>query len=91
MTKKNEFEIRLDVIKHTSKMLLEMAQIDFEKLSPQDEQEMLKDYEEIAGHIFDSLMFKPSNSEDGINFSANFTIIEPAEYIKNFLVDNPDE
>jgi hypothetical protein len=90
MAKKNEFEVRLGVIKHISKMMLEMAYVDFDKLSPQEEQEMLEDYEEVAGHLLDSMMFKPSDSEDGVSFSANFTIIEPEEYITNFLKENAD-
>ena len=90
MTKQNEFEVRLSVIKHISKMMLEMAFVEFDKLTPQEEQEMLEDYEEVAGHLLDSMMFKPTNSEDGVSFSANFTIIEPEEYIKNFLKENED-
>lgn len=90
MTKKNEFEVRLSVIKHMSQMLLEMADVDFDTLPKQEEQEMLEDFEEVAGHLLDSLGFKPSNSEDGVNFTANFTVIAPEEYITNFLEDNEE-
>ena len=85
MSKKNEFEIRLSVIGHMSKMLLEMSEVDFSKLSKQDEQIMLEDFEEISGHLLDSLGFKPKNSENGVDFTADFTIIDPEEYIQNFL------
>lgn len=88
MSKKNEFEVRLSVIKHMSKMLLEMSEVDFSKLSKQDEEMMLEDFEEIAGHLLDSLNFKPQNSENGVDFAANFTIIDPEEYIQNFLKDS---
>lgn len=88
MSKKNEFEVRLSVIKHMSKMLLEMSEVDFSKLSKQDEEMMLEDFEEIAGHLLDSLGFKPQNSENGVDFAANFTIIDPEEYIQNFLKDS---
>lgn len=90
MTKQNEFEVRLSVIKHMSLMLLEMADVEFEELSKEEEQEMLEDFEEVAGHLLDALGFKPSESQDGVNFTANFTIIEPEEYITNFLENNED-
>lgn len=90
MTKQNEFEVRLSVIKHMSLMLLEMADVEFEELSKQEEQEMLEDFEEVAGHLLDALGFKPSESQDGVNFTANFTIIDPEEYITNFLENNED-
>ena len=90
MTKKNEFEVRLSVIKHMSLMLVEMADVDFETLPKEEEQEMLEDFEEIAGHLLDALGFKPSNSEDGVNFTANFTILDPEEYIRKFLEENEE-
>lgn len=68
---KNEFEVRLEVIKHMSVMLLEMSEVDFEGLSPEDETIMLEDFEEVAGHLLDSIGFEPSNSEDGVSFTAN--------------------
>lgn len=90
MTKKNEFEVRLSVIKHMSRMLVEMADVDFETLPKEEEQEMLEDFEEVAGHLLDALGFKPSNSEDGVNFTANFTILDPEEYIQKFLEENEE-
>lgn len=85
MAKKNEFEVRLALVQHISKMMLEMASIEFDKLTPQEEKEMLEDYEEVAGHLLDSVTFKPSPSEDGVSFTAQFTIIDPEKYIVDFL------
>jgi hypothetical protein len=85
MTQKSEFEVRLSVIKHMSHMLLEMTDVDFDNLSSEEEDLMLEDFEEVAGHLLDSLGFKPSNSEDGVNFTAVFTMIDTEEYITNFL------
>jgi hypothetical protein len=90
MSKKNEFEVRLDVVKHMSKMLLEMSEVDFESMSPEDELTMLEDFEEVAGHLLDSIGFKPSNSENGVNFTAEFSIIDPEKYITDFLDKSGD-
>lgn len=90
MSKKNEFEVRLDVVKHMSKMLLEMSEVDFDGLSPEDETMMLEDFEEVVGHLLDSVGFKPSNSEDGVNFTAKMSIIDPEKYITNFLDKSGD-
>jgi hypothetical protein len=90
MSKKNEFEVRLDVVKHMSKMLLEMSEVDFEAMSPEDEAIMLEDFEEVAGHLLDSVGFKPSNSEDGVNFTAQMSIIDPEKYITDFLDKSGD-
>jgi hypothetical protein len=85
MTQKSEFEVRLSVIKHMSQMLLEMADVDFDNLPKDEEEMMLEDFEEVAGHLLDALGFKPSNSEDGVHFTANFTMFDPEEYIARFL------
>lgn len=85
MTKKNEFEVRLDVVKHMAKMLLEMSEVDFDSLSPEDETTMLEDFEEVAGHLLDSLGFSPSESDDGVNFTAKMALIDPEKYITDFL------
>lgn len=85
MTKKNEFEVRLAVIKHMSKMLLEMAEVDFENITPDEETSLLEDFEEVAGHLLDSVGFTPSESDDGVNFTAKFTLIDPEKYITDFL------
>jgi hypothetical protein len=90
MSKKNEFEVRLDVVKHMSKMLLEMSEVDFEALSPDDETVLLEDFEEVAGHLLDSIGFKPSNSEDGVNFTAEISLIDPEKYIRDFFDKNGD-
>lgn len=90
MSKKNEFEVRLDVVKHMSKMLLEMSEVDFEALSPDDETVLLEDFEEVAGHLLDSIGFKPSKSEDGVNFTAEISLIDPEKYIRDFFDKNGD-
>lgn len=90
MSKKNEFEVRLDVVKHMSKMLLEMSEVDFDALSPDDETVLLEDFEEVAGHLLDSIGFKPSDSEDGVNFTAEISIIDPEKYISDFFDKNGD-
>ena len=90
MSKKNEFEVRLDVVKHMSKMLLEMSEVDFDALSPDDETVLLEDFEEVAGHLLDSIGFKPSNSEDGVNFTAEISLIDPEKYISDFFDKSGD-
>jgi hypothetical protein len=87
MTQKNEFEMRLAVIDHMARMFLEMA--DFEETTPEIEEEALEEYAEVAGHLLDSMGFKPSNSENGVDFTANFTLIDPEKYITDFLEENP--
>lgn len=89
MAKKSEFEVRLEVIKHIASVILEMSYVDFETLSAQEEQEMIEDFEEVAGHILDSMSFKPSPSEDGVSFSADFSIIDAKKYAKDFFGKNP--
>lgn len=89
MAKKSEFEVRLETIKHIANIILEMSYVDFETLTPQEEQEMLEDLEEIAGHVLDSMSFKPSPSEDGVSFSADFSIIDAKKYAKEFFSNNP--
>lgn len=91
MTKQNEFEVRLSVVKHMAKMMLEMADVDFDSLSKEDETAMLEDYEEVAGHLLDSLTFSPSASEDGVSFTAKMTIIDPEKYITDFLEKNDSD
>ena len=90
MSKKNEFEVRLEVVKHMSKMLLEMSEVDFEAMGPEDEAMMLEDFEEVVGHLLDSVGFKPSDSQDGVNFTAKMSIIDPEKYITDFLDKSGD-
>ena len=82
---KNEFEIRLAVIKHMARMMVEMSDVDFDNLSKEQEEAMLEDYEDVALHLLDSLSFSPQKSEDGVSFTADFVIQEPEKYIKEFL------
>lgn len=89
MTQKNEFEMRLAVIDHMAKMLLEMADLDVDEVSKEEEEQMLEEFAEIAGHLLDSMGFKPSNSENGVTFTADFALIDPEKYITDFLEANP--
>lgn len=72
-----------------AKMLFEMSEVDFQDISPVDEQIMLEDFEEVSGHLLDSLGFKPGISEDGVHFKAIFSIQEPEKYIRDFLDSEP--
>lgn len=90
MAKKNEFEVRLALIQHFSKMMIEMSAVDFGKMTEQEKKEMSEDYEEVAEHLLDSVTFKPSASENGASFTAEFTITDPEEYIANFLKEIGD-
>lgn len=71
-------------------MLLEMSEVDFENLSPEDETMMLEDFEEVAGHLLDSVGFEPSSSEDGVSFTAKMNIMDPEKYITDFLDKSGD-
>lgn len=81
----DEFQVRLNTIQHISKMLLEMANIDFDNLSPEQEEILLEDYEEIATHLLDSMGFEPGQSEDGVHFKAVFALEDPEKYIQKKL------
>lgn len=77
----DKFQVRLNTIKHMSKMLLEMANLDFENLTPEQEELLLEDYEEIATYLLESMGFEPGPSEDGVTFSAIFALQDPEKYI----------
>jgi hypothetical protein len=77
----NNFETRLEVVKHISKMLLEMADVDFNKLTPDQEQVLLEDYEEIGAHLLDSMSFKVTDVYEDGSFSAVIKFIPINEYI----------
>ena len=83
----DKFEVRLTAIGHMARMLLEMAQIDFGSLTEAQEAELLEDYEDVATHIVDSMGFEPGPSEDGVSFSAQFTIQDPEKYIRKLLAE----
>lgn len=83
----DKYEVRLLVINHIAKMLLEMSQIDFDDLSPADEAEMLENYQDIAVHLLDSLGFDAGDSADGAAFTADFLIQDPEEYIRKKLAE----
>ena len=84
----DKFETHLSIVKHMSKMLLEMADVDFDKISPEDEKAMLEDYEEVASHLLDSLSFEITDISDDGQISARIKPVDPEEYIKNFSENN---
>jgi hypothetical protein len=79
---KYEFEVRLITIKHMAKMLLEMGNYEFEKLTEAEEADLLEDCEDVAKHLLDSMGFKSGESEDGVSFSAVFALKDPEKYIE---------
>jgi len=81
----DKFQVRLNVVKHMSRMLLEMAEIDFDNLTPEQEEVMLEDFEEVANHMLDSMGFEPGASEDGAHFKAIFALEDPETYIRKKL------
>ena len=83
----DKFQVRLSTIKHMSRMLLEMANIDFDNLSPEREEALLEDYEEVADYLLDSMGFEPGQSDDGVHFSASFALQDPEEYIRKKLAE----
>lgn len=66
-------------------MMLEMADVDFEKLAPQEEQTMLEDYEEVATHLLDSMSFEITDIKDDGSISASLKLIDIEKYISDFL------
>lgn len=62
----DKFQVRLNVVKHMSRMLLEMAEIDFDNLTPEQEEVMLEDFEEVANHMLDSMGFEPGHPRMGL-------------------------
>jgi ABC-type Fe3+-citrate transport system substrate-binding protein len=85
----NSFEMRVEVTKHMAKMLLEMADVDFDTLPAEEEQLMLEDYEEVAGHLLDSLGFEISEVVSDTEMVTKMAIQDIETYIKTFLENNP--
>lgn len=69
-------------------MLLEMANIDFESMTPEQEESLLEDYEEIATFLLESMGFEPGQSDDGVTFKAVFSLQDPEEYIQKKLEED---
>ena len=86
----NSFEARLSVIKHISEMMLEMADVDWDKFTKEEELIMLEDYEEVATHLLDSLQFDVTNIDENGVIHATFTPISPVEYIEKYLAENSE-
>lgn len=85
----NSFEMRVEVTKHMAKMMLEMAEVDFDALPAEEEQLMLEDYEEVAGHLLDSLGFEIKEVVSDNELVATMAIQDIETYIKTFLENNP--
>lgn len=86
----NVFETRLSVVKHIASMMVEMADVDFDKLTKQEEQAMFEDYEEVATHLLDSMQFEVKEVQETGVFTASFALIDPIKYIENYLEENPE-
>jgi ABC-type phosphate/phosphonate transport system substrate-binding protein len=84
----NSFEMRVEITKHMAKMLLEMAEVDFDALPAEEEQTMLEDFEEVAGHLLDSLGFDIKEVVSDKEIVATIAIQDVETYIKTFLENN---
>jgi hypothetical protein len=65
-----------------------MANIDFESMTPEQEESLLEDYEEIATFLLESMGFEPGQSDDGVTFKAVFSLQDPEEYIQKKLEED---
>lgn len=83
----DKFQVRLNTIKHMSRMLLEMANVEFDTMTPEQEEAYLEDFEEVANHLLDSMGFQAGPSEDGASFTATFSLQDPEEYIQKKLAE----
>lgn len=70
-----------------ARMLLEMANIDFDNLTPEQEDLLLQDYEELSNILLDSMGFKAGPSGDGVTFTATFCLEEPETFIRRILAE----
>lgn len=86
----NVFEARLATVKHIASMMVEMADVDFDKLTKQEEQEMFEDYEEVATHLLDSLQFEVVEVAENGEMSVKMAPIDPIQYIEKYLEENPE-
>lgn len=86
----NVFEARLATVKHIASMMVEMADVDFDKLTKQEEQEMFEDYEEVATHLLDSLQFEVVEVSENGEMSVKMAPIDPIQYIEKYLEENPE-
>lgn len=87
----NIFEARLHIVKHMSKLLLEMAEVDWETITKEEEQVMLEDYEEVAGHLLDSLDFSVNNVAENGEITATLNPIDTEKYISDLLAETQAE
>lgn len=64
---------------------MEMSNLDFDNLTPEQEAVALEDYEDVATHLLDSMGFAPGRSDDGVSFKATFVLEDPEKYIRKKL------
>ena len=86
----NVFEARLSTVKHIASMMVEMADVDFDKLTKEEEQIMFEDYEEVATHLLDSLQFEVLEVAENGEMTVKMAPIDPVQYIEKFLEENPE-
>ncbi len=71
-------------------MMVEMADVDFDKLTKEEEQIMFEDYEEVATHLLDSLQFEFLEVLENGEMSVKIAPIDPIQYIEKYLQENPE-
>lgn len=71
-------------------MMVEMADVDFDKLTKEEEQIMFEDYEEVATHLLDSLQFEVLEVAENGEMTIKMAPIDPVQYIEKFLEENPE-
>ena len=86
----NVFEARLSVVKHIASMMVEMADVDFDKLTKEEEQNMFEDYEEVGTHLLDSLQFEVTEVAENGEMTIKMLPIDPVQYIEKYLEENPE-
>lgn len=77
----NEFEKRLEVVKHMSQLMFELSDFDFDNLTQAQVEVALEDFEELLSHLLDSVSFeiKEINNDE---FICRMKIIPVEEYIE---------
>lgn len=79
---KNEFEIRIDIVKHISAMLLEMSEVG-DSATDAEIQIMLEDFEEVADHILGALALEIKGIDDDGVISASMKLMDIEKYIED--------
>lgn len=86
----NAFEKRLEVIKHMSRLMFELSDFDFDKLTPEQEQIALEDFEELLSHLLDSVSFQIKDVNNDGSFICDMKIIPVNDYIEKTFGEEGD-